>query len=84
MQRPWKGATIEIHVPTDAPGETPPDPMVLYDRNEGIDWARRMLTAAAAALYREGHLVGKPVRVYVPMNDHADLWMTISAEQYQI
>lgn len=87
MREPWEGAATEIYVPADAPGETPPDPMVIYDRKEGIDWSRRMLTAAAAALYREGHLDGRPVLVYLvnlPKRDHADLWMTITAEEYQV
>jgi hypothetical protein len=81
---PWKGAATDIYVPADAPGETPLDPIVMYDRTEGIVWAQRMLTAAAAALYREGHLDGRPVHVYRPERDHADLWMTIAAAQYQV
>jgi hypothetical protein len=84
IQKPWKTAATEIHVPVGAPGETPLDPMVMYERNEGIVWAQRMLTAAAAALDREGRLDGRPVQVYRPMNDHADLWMTITAEDYQV
>jgi hypothetical protein len=87
MPEPWKIAATEIYVPADAPGETPPDPMVIYDRKEGINWSERMLTAAAAALYREGHLDGRPVLVYLvnlPKGDRADLWMTIAAEQYQV
>ena len=84
FETPWETAATDIHVPADAPGETPLDPMVMYERNEGIDWSRRMLTAAAAALDREGHLGGRPVHVYRPMNDHADLWMTIAAEQYRV
>jgi hypothetical protein len=87
MREQWKPAATEIYVPADAPGETPPDPMVIYDRKEGIAWSRRMLTAAAVALYREGHLDDRPVLVYLvnlPERDHADLWMTIVSEEYQI
>ncbi len=86
-RKPWETAATEIYVPADCPGEPLADPVILYSRIEGIAWARRMLTAAATALYREGHLDGRPVHVYLIDSEKPDRvrhWMTITAEEYQL
>jgi Tfp pilus assembly protein PilF len=87
LPKGWEPAATEIYVPSDCPGEPLADPVILYSRKEGISWARRMLTAAATALYREGHLDGRPVHVYLIDSGEPDgvrRWMTITAEEYQL